>query len=174
VNTFLIIFVAVAAVAILIQAVILFLIYRSTNRASARMEGIAARIEERSTPVLITAYAILTDAQPKIRDITSNLAEATAVVRANVTQIGEATAEIVERARMQAVRVDELISGTVNRIEDTAEMVQNTVVHPVRKIQAILQALQAGIGFLRQGRSRGRRDGTTGQAVDGDEEEMFI
>jgi methyl-accepting chemotaxis protein len=174
VNTFLIIFVAVSAVAIVIQAVILFVIYRSTSRASARMEGIAARLEERSTPVLITAHAILTDAQPKLSAITSDLAEATAVVRANVAHIGEATAEIVERARMQAVRVDELISGTVDRIEDTAEMVQNTVVHPVRKIQAILQALQAGIGFLRRSQSRGRRDGTTGQAVDGDEEEMFI
>lgn len=173
-NTFLIIFVAVAALAIVIQAVILLLIYRSTSQASARMEAIAARIEERSTPVLITAHAILVDAQPKIKDITANLVEATAVVRANVSQIGEATTEIVERARLQAVRVDELISGTVDRIEDTAEMVQNTVVHPVRKIQAILQAVQAGIGFLRQSRSRGRKDGTTGQMSDEDEEEMFI
>jgi hypothetical protein len=174
VNTFLIIFVAVAAVAIVVQMGILLVMYKSTTRAAARIEGIACRLEERSTPVLITAYAILTDAQPKISAITTDLAEATAVVRANVSQIGEATAEIVERARLQAVRVDELISGTVDRIEDTAEMVQNTVIHPVRKIQAILQALQAGIGFLRRSQSRGRRDGTTGQAVDGDEEEMFI
>ncbi len=94
------------------------------------------------------------------------------MVRANVAQIGEATSEVVERARMQAVRVDELISSTIDRIEDTAEMVQTTVIHPVRKIQALVQALQAGIGFLR--RSRGRKDGTTGQAVDEDEEEMFI
>jgi len=173
VNTFLIIFVAVAAVAILIQAVILALIYKSTNRASARMEGIAARLEEKSTPVLITAYAILTDAQPKLSEMTTNLAEASAMVRANVAHIGEATAEVVERARLQAVRVDELISGTIDRIENTAEMVQSTVIHPVRKIQALVQALQAGIGFLR--RSRGRKDGTTGQPIDGeDEEEMFI
>lgn len=171
-NTFLIIFVAVAAVAIVLQAVILFLIYRSTNRASARMEGIATRLEEKSTPVLITAYAILTDAQPKLSEMTANLAETSAMVRANVAQIGEATSEVVERARMQAVRVDELISGTIDRIEDTAEMVQNTVIHPVRKIQALVQALQAGIGFLR--RSRGRKDGTTGQSLDEDEEEMFI
>jgi methyl-accepting chemotaxis protein len=172
VNTFLIIFVAVAAVAIVIQAVILGLIYRSTNRASVRIEGIASRLEEKSTPVLTTAYAILTDAQPKISAITTDLAEATAMVRANVSQIGEATAEIVERARMQAVRVDELITGTVDRIEGTAEMVQNTVIHPVRKIQAILQALQAGIGFLRRSQSRSRGNGADGPA--GDEEEMFI
>jgi hypothetical protein len=161
-------FVIVAAVAIVVQMAILFAIYKAMKQSSARMEAFTTRMEDKVTPVLSTAHTILVDAQPKVSEITANLAEATATMRVQVANIGEATGEIVERARIQAARVDELISGTVERIE----LVQNTVITPVRRIQAIIQALQAGIGFLRHARS-GNRKNLGGNPGD-DDEEMFI
>ncbi len=165
-------FVIVAAVAIVIQMAILYFIYKAMKESSTRMEAFTTRMEDKVTPVLSTAQAILIDAQPKISDITTNLAEATATVRVHVANIGEATGEIVERARLQAVRVDELMSGTMERIEETAAMVQNTVITPVRRIQGIIHALQAGIGFLRHARSRNRKN--LGGNPGDDDEEMFI
>jgi uncharacterized protein YoxC len=162
-------FVIVAAVAIVIQMAILFLIYKSMKESSTRMAAFTTRMEDRVTPVLSTAQAILVDAQPKVSDITANLAEATATMRVQVANISEATGEIVERARIQAARVDELISGTVERIE----LVQNTVITPVRRIQGIIQALQAGIGFLRHARA-GHRKNLGGNPGGDDDEEMFI
>jgi len=170
-HTVLTIFVAVAAVALIIQMGTLIALYKAMNNASSRVERAILRLEERSAPVLATAQTILVDAQPKISEITTNLAEASAMLRIHVAEIGDATGEIVERARLQAVRLDELVSVTVERIEDTAEFVQHTVVKPIRRIQAILQAVQAGIGFLRRSHSGGK------SAVNGgsdDEEEMFI
>jgi len=169
-HTVLTIFVIVSAVALTIQMVTLFALYKSMERASARIEGAISRLEEHSAPVLDTAKAILVDAQPKISEITANLAEASALVRVHVAQIGEATDEIVERVRVQAVRMDEVVTGTLERIGETAEFVQNTVVNPIRRIQAMLQAVQAGIGFLRRHRARAE-NGAHGSP---DEDEMFI
>ncbi len=163
------IFVIVAAVAIVVQMAILFAIYKSMKESSSRMQAFTIRMEDKVTPVLSTAQAILIDAQPKVSDVTANLAEATATMRVQVANIGEATEEIVERVRIQAARVDDLISGTVERIE----LVQNTVITPVRRIQGIIQALQAGIGFLRHARA-GYRKNVGGNPGGDDDEEMFI
>ena len=165
------IFVVVAAVAIVLQMVILFVLYRTMRDAAQRMENLAGRMETQATPVLITAHAILDDARPKIAEITSNLAESTTTLREQVTSMAEATGEIVDRARMQAARLDELVSNTVSKIEITSDFVQNSVISPVRRIHAIAQAVSAGLSFLRANRRRKNDNNGPGSEVD---EEMFI
>lgn len=165
-------FVIVAAVAIVLQMGILFALYFTMRQTAARMEKLAGRLEAQSTPVLATAHAILDDAKPKIAEITSNLADSTATLRAQVTSMAEATGEIVDRARMQAARLDELVSNTVSKIEVTTDFVQDSVISPVRRIHAIAQAVSAGISFLRTNRAR-RKNENNGPSADVDEE-MFI
>jgi hypothetical protein len=118
------------------------------------------------------AHAILDDAQPKISEITTNLAEATAIVRANVSHVADTTSEIVERARMQAVRLDELVSSTLEKVEQTTDFLQNRVVAPVRRVHAIVQAVGAGLSFLKSTRRQKQASHQNGE--DEDEEEMFI
>src|SRR5262245_33731015 len=110
-------FVIVAAAALVLQALILFALYKATRESTTRMEAIVGRLKQQSTPVPPTAHAILDDAQPKISEITSNLAESTATVRSNVAQMADATADILDRARFQAARLDELVTTTVDRLE---------------------------------------------------------
>lgn len=169
-NTVLAIFVAVTAVAFCLQLVLLFFLYKAIDRSSARMESIANRMEERATPVLAAAQAILEEAQPKIGEITSNLAEASATLRAHVAGVAEATGEIVERARMQAARLDELIHSTVTKVAQTTDFLQNKVLLPVRRAQAILSAVTAGVAFLKRARARNQ----AAQLAQVDDEEMFI
>lgn len=170
INGTILAFVIVAAVAIVLQAVILYALYKMMSQTTARMENIAGRLEQQTTPVLVTAHSILEDAQPKLAEITSNLAESTATVRAHVAQMAEATGEIVDRARMQAARLDELVSSTVDKIEITTDFVQHSVIGPVRRVQAILQAVSAGLSFLRANRARRKADHNSS----GVDEEMFI
>lgn len=164
------IFVIVAAVAIVVQMGILIALYAGMRRASSRMEGIAGRLEQQAMPLLTTANAILEDAQPKIAEITSNLAESSATVRAHVSQVAEATGEIVERARFQALRVDEFVGDTIGKIETASQILETKVLSPVRRVQAIVQAVNAGLGVLRSTRSRAK----SARAGVGHDEEMFI
>jgi hypothetical protein len=133
------------------------------------VEGIAGRLEQQAAPVLTTAAAILEDARPKLAEITSNLAETSAVVRAHVAQVGEATGEIVERARLQAARLDEFIVSAARKVEATSDLLQHKVFSPMRRIRAIVTALNAGLSFLRSNRPARRANGE--QVED---EEMFI
>src|SRR5262245_66539607 len=114
-------FVIVAAIAIVLQMVILLMMYLAMRQTTQRLEGIAGRLENQTSPVLVTAHAILDDAQPKIAEITSNLADSTATLRANVAHMGETTSEILDRARLQAERLDEFVSNTVDKIEITTD-----------------------------------------------------
>src|SRR5215831_11674896 len=149
--------------------VILFALYKALRESSSRMEGIAGRLEEQATPVLATAAAILDDAKPKIAEITSNLAETSASVRTHVTEVGHATSEIVERARMQAARLDEFVTSAAQKVEATSEILQHKVFSPMRRVRAIVTALNAGLAFFKSSRSRHR---TNGESVE--DEEMFI
>jgi hypothetical protein len=168
-NTVITIFVVVAAVAIVVQMVILFALYKGLRQTSERMEGFATRLEQQATPVLATAAAILDDAKPKIAEITTNLAETSASVRAHVTQVGQATTEIVERARMQAARLDEFVVNAAQKVEATSELLQNKVFSPMRRVRAIVSALNVGMSFFKSNRPRHR---TSTENVE--DEEMFI
>jgi methyl-accepting chemotaxis protein len=164
-------FVIVAAAAILLQTGILYAFYRVISQLASRVDGIAGRLEAQSSPILETSRVILEDAQPKIAEITSNLAESTALVRSHVANMAEATGEIVDRARQQAARLDEFVSSTVDKLEVTTDMVQHSVLSPIRRINAIVQAVSAGVGFLRANR-RAHKAGR-GNSAEADEE-MFI
>lgn len=168
-NTVITIFVVVAAVAIVLQMVILFALYKGLRQTSERMEGIASRLEQQATPVLATAAAILDDAKPKLAEITTNLAETTASVRTHVTHVGEATTEIVERARMQAARLDEFVVSAAQKVEATSELLQDKVFSPMRRIRAVVTALNAGMAFFKSNRPPHR---TSAENVE--DEEMFI
>jgi uncharacterized protein YoxC len=168
-NTVITIFVVVAAVAIVVQMAILFALYKGLRQSSDRMEGIATRLEQKAMPILTTAAAILDDAQPKIAELTANLTESSAILRAQVHQIGDATSEIVERVRMNAARVDDFIQNAAHKVEATSDLLQNKVLSPVRRVRAMVSALSAGLAFLKSTRSRQRSN--SDQAED---EEMFI
>jgi uncharacterized protein YoxC len=168
-QTVLAIFVICASVTIIAQSVVLIAFYKAATKSSQQMQETIGRLEQKTDPILATAQVILEDAQPKISEITTNLAEATAIVRAQVSQVSDATSEIVERARMQAARLDELIHSTLEKVENTTNFLQNTVVRPVRRVHAIVQAVGAGLSFFKRGRSN-RRIENAGD----EEEEMFI
>lgn len=168
-NTIITIFVVIAAVAIVLQTVILFVLYKALRQSSEKVEGIATRLEQQASPVLTTAAAILDDAQPKIAEITTNLAESSASIRANVAQVGMATSEISERLRMQAARMDDFILNAAHKVEATSDLLQDKVFTPMRRVRAIVTALNAGLSFLKSNRPRRR-----GNEREAEDEEMFI
>lgn len=169
-STVALVFIIVAAVAIVLQMVILLALYKALRQTATRVESIAGRLEQQTTPLLATANAILEDAQPKIAEITSNLAESSATVRAHVSEVAEATGEILERARVQAARMDEFVGSTMGKIQTATEVLESRVISPVRRVQGIIAAVNAGLGMLRG--TRAERKSRSARA--GQDEEMFI
>jgi hypothetical protein len=167
------VFVALTGIAVLLQAVILAALYLAMRKSSARMEALAVEVKTKALPSLETAQAILTELRPKLTVIADNLTETTYSVRSQVERMDATVNDVVDRARLQIIRGDELLTRTLDRVEETSDIVHNTVVSPVRQFAGLIQGVTAGIEFLLG--NRGRRNGGGREARRPvPQDEMFI
>jgi hypothetical protein len=167
------VFVALTGIAVLLQAVILAALYLAMRKSSARMEALAVEVKTKALPSLETAQAILTELRPKLTVIADNLTETTYSVRSQVERMDATVNDVVDRARLQIIRGDELLTRTLDRVEETSDIVHNTVVSPVRQFAGLIQGVTAGIEFLLG--NRGRRNGGSREARRPvPQDEMFI
>jgi len=151
------VFIAVTAAAVVLQACILVFMYLAMRKSSARMEAVALEVKTKAVPALETAQATITELRPKLNVIADNLMETTISVRSQIERMDATVSDAVDRARLQVIRADELLSRTLDRVEETSDLVQKTVVSPVRQFSGLIQGVTAGIEFLLG--NRGRRNG---------------
>jgi len=150
-------FIALTGAAVLLQACLLAAMYLAMRKSSARMEAIATEVKGKAIPTLELAQSMLTEVRPKLRVIADNLQEATTTLRAEVERVDATVNDVVDRARLQIIRADELLGRTLDRVEQTSEMVHQTVISPVRQVSGLVRGITAGIEFFLG--SRGRRNG---------------
>jgi len=150
-------FVALTGAAVLLQACLLAAMYLAMRKSSARMEALANEFLGKALPTLETVQATLTELRPKLTVITDDLADTTQQVRSQVERMDATVNNLVDRARLQIIRADELLTRTLDRVEETSDVVHKTVVSPVRQFAGLIQGVTAGIEFLLSG--RGRRNG---------------
>jgi methyl-accepting chemotaxis protein len=166
-------FVALTGAAVLLQAGLLAAMYLSMRKTSTRLEALANDVKTKALPTLETAQAMLVELRPKLAVIADNLAETTHSVRSQVERMDATVNDVVDRARLQIIRGDELLSRTLDRVEETSEMVHNTVVSPVRQFAGLIQGVTAGIEFLLG--NRGRKNGNSRESRRPvPQDEMFI
>jgi methyl-accepting chemotaxis protein len=166
-------FIAVTGAAVLLQAGVLVAMYLAMRKSSARMEALAVEVKSKALPALETAQTILTELRPKLTVIADNLTETTHSVRAQVERVDATVNDVVDRARLQIIRGDELLTRTLDRVEETSDMVHKTVVSPVRQFSGLIQGVTAGIEFLLGNRSR-RNGGSRDARRPVPQDEMFI
>jgi hypothetical protein len=162
------VFVAVTAAAVVIQAGILVALYVAVRKSSSRMEALATEVKAKVMPTADAAQSMMLELRPKIDTIATNISETTTVVRGQLERIDATVSDVVDRARLQVIRADELLNRTMDRIEETTDVVHRTVVSPVRQLSGIIQGVTAGLEFLFGGKRDSRRDVTVPQ------DEMFI
>jgi len=164
---------AFTGLAVLLQAGILAALYLSVRKSSSRMEALAEELKTKALPTLETAQTMLSDLRPKLQVIADNLMETTVSVRAQVQRMDATVTDAADRARLQIIRADELVSRTLDRVEETSDMVQKTVVSPVKQFSGLIQGVTAGIEFLLGGLGR-RNGGSRAARRPVPQDEMFI
>lgn len=162
------IFVGVTAAAVVLQACILVAMYLAVRQSSARIEALAAEVKTRVLPTADTAQAMLVELRPKIDSILGNVNDTSTIVRGQMSRLDATVNDAVDRARLQVIRADELLTRTMDRVEETTEMVHNTVISPVRQISGLMQGLSVGLDALLGARRRRRNSAGVPQ------DEMFI
>ncbi|MGA8501447.1 MAG: hypothetical protein WB683_07860 [Candidatus Sulfotelmatobacter sp.] len=167
------VFVALTGAAVALQAGVLVAMYVTMRKSSARMEALAIEVKTKALPTLETAQAMLTELRPQLTLIADNLTETTHSVRSQVERMDATVNDVVDRARLQIIRADELLSRTLDRVEETSDMVHNTVVSPVRQFAGLIQGVTAGIEFLLGNRRRKNGSGREARRPV-PQDEMFI
>jgi ABC-type transporter Mla subunit MlaD len=163
-------FVIVAAAAIIFQAILLMVLFFAFRKTSQRVEAIATNVESKAIPLLDTAKTILDENGPRLKEITQNLSETTSTLKTQMTRVDATLNDVLDRTRLQVIRVDDMVSRTMDKVEETTEMLQHTVVSPVKKLTGIMQGLSVGLGAYIQRRRKATMEAVT--AVEDDE--LFI
>ena len=163
------IFIAVTTFAVVVQAGILVGLYLSVRKSSAKMEALATEVTSKALPTMETVQNILVELRPRIEVMSVNFAESSTLVRNQLARIDATLTDALDRTRLQVIRADELLNRTMDRVEETSEVVHKTVISPLRQVNGLMAAISTGVEVFLGQKRRHRKNGA-GVPQD----EMFI
>ena len=153
-------FVALTTVAIITQAGVLVGIYVMSKRLSEQVERFMKDTREMMVPLRSIA--------DNLRTASANLVEIGLSARDQFRRVEAMVTDTGEALHVQLERFDRVSQSVMDRVNETAEIVQDSVVRPVREVAAVAKGLTRGFGAFFFGRGRS----TVDQARQ--DEELFI
>jgi methyl-accepting chemotaxis protein len=148
-QTLLVIFVAVAAVSILMQAGFTLAIFLGARKAQKKLMTLADDVRLHALPVIISSREIVNDLAPKVKTITENLTAASATLRSKADQIGAVVGDVANRTQSQVSRVDGMVKVTLDQLTSAVQAIEHGIAVPVRQVNGIINGLRAGVEVLR-------------------------
>ena len=154
-NTLLIISIAVTSLALIVQLVILMGMFTALKKTTAKVELLSEDIRTKVLPTAQLAQEMIAELRPKLLTVADNVSVSTTVLRTQVERLDATLTDIVDRTRLQVIRADEFVNSTMDKLEETREAVQRTVVSPVKHLTGIMHGLSVGFeAFLGSRRER--------------------
>jgi hypothetical protein len=156
-------FVIVAAIALLIQAGLLFGIYKSSREVQATAQRLAPKVEA----LVESSRIAVDDSRRLIGEVTVKTSEILDCARKQIYRVDDVLDDASARARVQLDRAEMVIDDAMIRAQETVALVHEGIMKPLREIQGVTAGVRTAISFLIRG---GRRDPARATA----DEEMFI
>jgi flagellar basal body-associated protein FliL len=159
-DILLVVFVALTAIAVMTQAGVLVAIYMVSKRHSEQMERFMNETREMMAPI-----KTITE---NLRTASVNIVEIGIAARDQFRRVEGMVNDTSEVLQNQLARLDSATRDVVERVNGTAQVLQESVIRPVREVAAIAKGLGRGLEalFLR------RPKPTVDQAHQ--DEELFI
>ncbi|HET6215948.1 MAG TPA: hypothetical protein VFE27_02950 [Acidobacteriaceae bacterium] len=149
-QTLLVVFIAVAAVSILLQACFTVATFVGARKAQKKIMALADDIRLHALPVIMSSRELIQDVSPKLKIITENFTATSATLRAKADQIGGFVGDVTGRAQAQASRVDGMVKGTLDQLTYAVQAIEHGIAAPVRQVNGVLNGLRAGVDVLRK------------------------
>ena len=161
----------IAAIALVVQVVMLTLLFFQMRRTSENVNRLTSDLQARVGPILTRVQILLDDTQPKISSMVTDASHIVYLARGQAQKVDRVLTEASDRFRGQLVHADRILTGTLETVEDAGSKFKHSFWRPVQKASALVQGIKVGLDLLRSRRSRGsRRDDPREQQ----EEELFI
>jgi len=133
-------FVALTALAVVAQAGVLIAIYLMSKRLSNQMDRFMAETREMMVPVKAITENLMV--------ASTNIMEIGVSARAQFRRVETMVTATGDVLHGQLDRLETATKDVVDRINSTADMVQDTVARPVREVAAVAKGLGRGFDFL--------------------------
>src|SRR6266849_9111525 len=160
----------IAALALVVQVVILTLLLLQMRRTSENMNRLMGDLHARVGPILTRVQILLDDTQPKISNMVNDASHVGYLARGQAQKIDRVFTDAADRLRGQLVQADRILTGTLEAVEDAGAKIKHSFWRPVQKASALVQGIKVGLDILRSRRRRRQGDEPREQQ----EEELFI
>jgi hypothetical protein len=165
------IFTGILAVAVLMQTLIFFGMYRVIRRASDRLDGVSRDLLRNVDKVTAKAEEALTtvkDIGDGLVPVKDKMVDAAGIVHQRVVSLDEFLEETTNTARLEVTRIKGRIESAADRTEELLDMMHERILGPVNEVVAITRGIRAGLNFF----FRKRRNSS--DEIPQDEDEMFV
>ncbi len=169
-ETLLAIFTGILAVAVFLQTLIFFGIFKAirqlTNRVNDLSKDLMSNVEvvtAKAEEALTTVRDIGNDLKP-VKDKIVNAAE---IVHERVVRVDGFLEETTNTARMEVERMKDRIESAADRTEELLEMMRDSILVPINEINALTRGIRAGFDLLFRRRKKP-------SVLPEQDEEMFI
>lgn len=169
-DTLLAVFTGILALAVLMQSLMFWGMYKSLRRIKEWMEGAGKNLIQETSAIsakLNETLAAIKDATDGLRPVRERLVDTTDIVHRRVVDLDAFLSEVTQTGRLQILRIQDTVQCATQRMQETLDLFYNSVAAPLNEIQAISRAIRVGFGLL----FRGRKSVSNASVQD---EEMFI
>ena len=119
--------------------------------------GIIAASTAMVAAMQIYAFVSLAKTGRQIRDIMVTLQQDVRPLLARANIIADEASKTASLATAQAEKIDRLVTDLTRRVDETSAVVQQAIITPAREGMALVAALKAGFGALKEMRDMRRR-----------------
>jgi predicted PurR-regulated permease PerM len=155
--------VIVSAVAIVLQALLLFAIYRQTRIIGEQVSTLAPKLES----TLESTQRTLEQSRRQIAEVTTKASQVLDTAQAQLMRVDQVLEDATTRARAQLDHIEMVLDDTISRVHQTVTALHNAVLLPLKEVSGVAVGIRAAVAYLLKG---GRPN--VAQATQDDE--MFI
>ncbi|HSC77263.1 MAG TPA: hypothetical protein VLB32_01765 [Candidatus Acidoferrales bacterium] len=166
-EVYLTIFIGLTTVALVAQATALVLAYVRLAKLDEETKATRQQLREQLGPILRNVEDTSITVRENSRVIFDDLSAMSYTARKQVDKFDRISDELADRLRLQIIRVDELLTVTLDNLEHAGTAVRENVIGPVKEAAAVIQGVKAAIDFINSRRRERRPAGRS-------EEDLFI
>jgi len=155
--------IAVTALAVLLQAIVLSAIYVALRKAIGSLRGEVEDLRSSLMPVANNTREVIVEARalidnmrrlfariaPKAETTVGDVARVARGLREQTEELEEAAQEVLARVRFQTGRVDAMTTSGLDAVDRAGSYVAETVGKPARQLAGLLAAAKAIVESLR-------------------------
>ena len=150
-ETLLLVFVGISALAFVLQCFSMWTAARSIAQTVERLEQETKELRGDAQELMERAQGIVESMAPLGRiaeSLKANMDLVSEMVKERAEDLDQFVQEMTEMGREQASKVNYVVTDTVDKFEQTTEMIHQDVLKPALEISSFLKGIKAGLDYL--------------------------